>query len=122
MGLGPPWRLCVLIALLTASSVAASAQPPLDLDLTKVVELALAQNPALQAEAERRAEVAGGVEEVAADLMNLRAAVFYRFNNNVAAGLGYTRFDSEVDIADPDDSGRWKFANSGGELFLRVSF
>ena len=67
VGLGPPWRLCVLIALLTASSVAASAQPPLDLDLTKVVELALAQNPALQAEAERRAEVAGGVEEVAAD-------------------------------------------------------
>ncbi len=54
---------CALLALLAASAV--TAEEPLD--LARVVELALAQNPALQAEAERRAEVAGGVDEVAAD-------------------------------------------------------
>ena len=59
-------KVWVLLALLAASNVAADESTPV-LDLTRVVELALAQNPALMAEAERRAEVAGGVDEVAAD-------------------------------------------------------
>ncbi|MEM7584184.1 MAG: TolC family protein [Acidobacteriota bacterium] len=45
----------------------AAAEETLELDLQRVVEIALARNPALQAEAERRVEVAGGVDEVAAD-------------------------------------------------------
>ncbi len=54
--------------MLAVSSVAAGeGTAPQALDLERVVELALAQNPALMAEAERRAEVAGGVEEVSAD-------------------------------------------------------
>lgn len=60
-------RACVLMAMLAASVVAADEPAPVALDLARVVELALRQNPALQAEAERRAEVAGGVEEVRAD-------------------------------------------------------
>ena len=45
----------------------AADEPAPVLDLPRVVELALAQNPALMAEAERQAEVAGGVDEAAAD-------------------------------------------------------
>ncbi len=57
----------VLMVVLATSTAAAEEPAPAALDLTRVVELALAQNPALMAEAERRAEVAGGVDEVAAD-------------------------------------------------------
>lgn len=57
----------VCILLFTGVDAAADEPPPAALDLERVVELALAQNPALQAEAERRTEVAGGVDEVAAD-------------------------------------------------------
>ncbi len=59
--------VCVWVTMLAASNVAADEPATMALDLTRVVELALAQNPALQAETERRAEVAGGVDEVAAD-------------------------------------------------------
>ncbi len=55
-----------MLALLATSSAAADEPAPV-LDLTRVVELALAQNPALLAEAERRAEVTGSVDEAAAD-------------------------------------------------------
>ncbi len=56
-----------LLAVLTVPCLA-SEQPALHkLDLTRVVELALAQNPGLRAETERRTEVAGAVEEVSAD-------------------------------------------------------
>ncbi len=59
--------VCVLLAVLGALCGTAAEPEALTLDLNRVVELALAQNPGLQAAAERRAEVAGGVEEVAAD-------------------------------------------------------
>ncbi len=57
---------CALAVCLAASGLAAGETAPAPLDLTAVVALALGQNPALQAEAERRAEVAGGVDEAAA--------------------------------------------------------
>lgn len=57
----------VSLAFLGASSLLAEEGMAAPFDLTQAVELALAQNPALQAEAERRVEVAGGVAEVAAD-------------------------------------------------------
>jgi hypothetical protein len=62
------------------------------------------------------------VEQVQADFRNRRAAVFYRFNDNVAVGAGYVSFDSLVILDDPGESGRWKFSNSGGELLFRVGF
>ncbi len=57
----------ILSTLLAVRGMAADQPAPAAFDLTAVVELALAQNPALMAETERRAEVAGGVDEVAAD-------------------------------------------------------
>ncbi|MCP3960370.1 MAG: TolC family protein [bacterium] len=59
-------RALVLAALLPVL-VAAEEPSTGPLDLTQVVGLALARNPALQTQVERRAEVAGGVKEVAAD-------------------------------------------------------
>ncbi|HSM50884.1 MAG TPA: TolC family protein [Thermoanaerobaculia bacterium] len=56
-----------LAALAGAAWLAAGAAGAADLDLARSVELALAQNPALAAVAERRNEVAGGVREVRAD-------------------------------------------------------
>ena len=52
--------------MLTFSVAASEPSASARFDLARVVELALAQNPTLMAEAERRAEVAGGVDEVAA--------------------------------------------------------
>ncbi len=66
-----PWTgflLGCLSVFLAAGSFAAEPEAPRRaLDLEGVVALALAQNPALRAEVERRAEVAGAVREVAAD-------------------------------------------------------
>ena len=59
--------LALAWVLWTAPSVMAEEAAGERLDLGRVVELALARNPALQAEMERRTEVAGGVDEVAAD-------------------------------------------------------
>ncbi len=53
---------------------------------------------------------------------NLRAGVFYRFNDNMSAGLGYVMLDSNVRLKDPGNSGRWEFSNRGGELLFRVGF
>ncbi len=53
-----------LACLVTAARVGAEE---LVLDLGRVVELALARNPALQATVEQRDEVAGGIEEAKAD-------------------------------------------------------
>lgn len=73
--------------------------------------------------AEARAEyLSATVDQVEGNMKNLRAGVFYRFSNNIAAGLGYALCNSRVLLKDPGNSGRWNFDNRGGELLFRVSF
>lgn len=62
------------------------------------------------------------VNDLEGSLTNLHAGLLYRFNRNLGVGVGYTFFDTEVVSEDVDDSGEFKFGNSGAELFLRVSF
>ena len=68
-GTGVRGYACMILSLIVLAFLVvpyfASEQPPLD--LTRAIELALARNPGLRAEIERRAEVEGGVDEVAAD-------------------------------------------------------
>ncbi len=61
------WVALLAVALLAVPCLASDQPAPRKLDLTRVVELALAQNPGLRAAAERRSEVTGAVEEVSAD-------------------------------------------------------
>lgn len=62
------------------------------------------------------------VDEVEGSLRNWKAAVFYRFNNNIAIGAGYMALNTKVLVTETGDSGRLNFDNRGGELLLRVSF
>ncbi len=62
------------------------------------------------------------VDDFEGTVTNLHAAVVYRFNRNIGAGLGYTLLDTEVESNDPGDTGRFNISNSGGVLFLRVTF
>jgi outer membrane protein TolC len=60
-------RTASLWLLVAASAVGAVDEAPAKLTLEQTVDLALAQNPALQAIIERRLEVAAGVREARAD-------------------------------------------------------
>ncbi|MEM9594947.1 MAG: TolC family protein [Acidobacteriota bacterium] len=63
-----PFGLLLAAALtLSAGAAERGAEEPRALGLETVVDLALEQNAALRAETARRAEVAGGVDEAAAD-------------------------------------------------------
>jgi hypothetical protein len=54
--------------------------------------------------------------------LNLHTALLYRFNRNIATGLGYRLFDTRVTSTKSGDTGRFKFNNDGAELFVRASF
>lgn len=62
------------------------------------------------------------VEDFHGLLKALRAAVLYRFNRNVAAGAAYNDLHIDVRSDDVGDSGRFRFASDGAELFVRLSF
>lgn len=73
--------------------------------------------------AEARAEyLSPKVGDLEGTFKTLRGSVWYRFNRNLAAGLGYALLDSEVTSKDPGDSGQFQFRNEGAELLFRASF
>lgn len=55
-------------------------------------------------------------------LSQLDAAVIFQFDPNIAAGLGYSSFDIDVESNDPGDSGTSRYRTQGPRLFLRASF
>ena len=62
------------------------------------------------------------VDDFEGTVTNLYGAVVYRFNRNIGVGLGYMLLDTEVESNDPGDTGRFNISNSGGLLFVRVTF
>lgn len=62
------------------------------------------------------------IDEFDGTLLDLRGAVLFRFNRNVAVGAAYVLMEREATSEDADDSGVFNLHNSGPELFLRVAF
>ena len=62
------------------------------------------------------------VDDYEGSLLNLHAALLFRFTRNLGIGLGYTSLDNEVISRNPGDTGELTLKNAGGELFLRVAF
>jgi Outer membrane protein beta-barrel domain len=62
------------------------------------------------------------VNDFEGEILDARITALYRFTRNLSAGLGYFFLERKVDSFDPDDSGHFKLKDSGGELFLRMSF
>ncbi len=109
------WRMYVWVlamVLLAPSSEAEDAEP-MRLDLARVVEIALARNPALQAEVERGVEVAGGVDEVSADAWPQIDLVGSWSRNRNPTFLNSSDFDNIVDLFPgfrPGEQELWDFA------------
>lgn len=55
-------------------------------------------------------------------ITNLHGAVVYRFSRNLGVGLGYTRLETDIESRKSGDTGRFRIDNSGGVLFMRVTF
>jgi len=55
-------------------------------------------------------------------ITNLHGAVVYRFNRNLGVGLGYGKLETDIESRKAGDTGRFRIDNSGGLLFLRVTF
>jgi hypothetical protein len=55
-------------------------------------------------------------------VLDVRAAILYRFNRNLSVGAAYMLMEREGNSEDPGDSGHFSFRNSGPELFMRVAF
>lgn len=62
------------------------------------------------------------VNDFEGEILDARITALYRFTRNLSAGLGYFLLERTVDSFDLDDSGHFKLTDSGGELFLRMSF
>ncbi len=62
------------------------------------------------------------VDDMDLGLTNWRARVFYRFNDNVSVGVGYTALRQRFDIVDPGESGALNLENRGAEVMFRVGF
>lgn len=62
------------------------------------------------------------IDEFTGTLLDLRGAVLFRFNRNLAVGAAYVLMQREGTSEDADDSGIFNLHNSGPELFLRVAF
>lgn len=72
---------------------------------------------------EARAEyLEADVDEFDGTLIDLRAALLYRFNRNLALGAAYMLTEREANSADVGDSGRFQLRNDGPILFIRVAF
>ncbi len=61
-------------------------------------------------------------EDLDATIIDLRGAVLYRFNRNLALGAAYVFTEREGTSEDVGDSGHFELRNDGPELFLRVTF
>jgi len=62
------------------------------------------------------------IDDYEGSLLNMHAALLFRFTRNLGVGLGYTSLDHEVISRNPGDTGELTLKNNGGELFLRVAF
>ena len=62
------------------------------------------------------------INDFSGTLLDLRGAVLFRFNRNVAVGAAYVLMEREGTSEDADDSGIFNLHNSGPELFFRVAF
>lgn len=61
-------------------------------------------------------------DDLDATLIDLRGAVLYRFNRNLALGAAYVFTEREGNSEDVGDSGHLELRNDGPELFLRITF
>jgi len=55
-------------------------------------------------------------------LAQLDASVVFQFDPNIAAGLGYSLFDADVERSDAGDGGLFRYKAHGPQLFIRASF
>jgi hypothetical protein len=55
-------------------------------------------------------------------LSDYHADLQYRWRKNLAMGLGYSKFESKLDVLDADQTLLFDMDTSGPELFFRVSF
>ncbi len=106
----------VLAMVLFVPSLEAEDTLPLRLDLTRVVEIALAGNPGLQAEIERRVEVAGGVDEVSADAWPQIDLVGSWSRNRNPTFLNSSDFDNIVGLFPDFEPGEQELWDFGLEL------
>lgn len=61
-------------------------------------------------------------EEFDGTMAEYHADIQYRWHNNAAVGLGYTKLVTELQVFDEDDPLLFNLDTSGPELFIRFSF
>ena len=72
---------------------------------------------------EARADyLTANIDEFDGTVIDLRAALLFRFNRNLAMGAAYILMEREGNSEDVGDSGHFSLRNTGPELFLRVAF
>jgi hypothetical protein len=62
------------------------------------------------------------VDEFDGSFADYHVDLQYRLWPNLAFGLGYSLIDVELDVTDPDESGRLDMSTQGPEIFFRVSY
>lgn len=73
--------------------------------------------------AEARAEyLRAHIDDFEGKFMTAKAALWYRFTPNLAAGVGYALLEAEVISNETGDAGEFNFRNDGAELLFRASF